>query len=60
MYLVKKDLGMFYFKDKDHKQEFTLDSAIKLIQGSGWNVVKAFNDIDIKIVATINNIKQFQ
>jgi len=53
MYLVKKDLGMFYFKDGDHKAEYTLETAIDLLKGAGWEIEQALNDIDIKIVATI-------
>lgn len=56
MILVKKDLGMFYFKDRDHKQEFTLESAKNLIECAGWKIIKAFNDIDIKIIASCNVI----
>lgn len=55
MNLVKKDLGMYYYKSRDHKQEFTLESAIKLIESADWSIRKAFNDIDIKIIATSNN-----
>lgn len=51
MTLVKKDLGIFYFKDPDHKTEYTLETAINLIENSGWNILKAINDIDVKIVA---------
>lgn len=53
MYLVKKDLGMFYFKDLDHKREYTLQDAIMLVRSSGWNIEKAVNDVDIKIVAKL-------
>lgn len=52
--MVKKDLGLYYYKDRDHKQEFTLESAIELIESTGWNIIVALNDVDIKIVATIN------
>jgi len=51
MYLVKKDIGLFYFKDADHKREYTLQDAIAEVEKAGWNVTTALNDIDIKIVA---------
>ncbi|MFX1375559.1 MAG: hypothetical protein ACFFA0_07090 [Promethearchaeota archaeon] len=54
MYLVKKDLGMFYFKDRDHKQEYTIGTARELIQHSGWKIITSLNDIDIKIIAVSN------
>jgi len=54
-YLVKKDLGLFYFKDEDHKQEFTIETAKNLIQESGWKVLVAYNDVDIKIIAVLDN-----
>lgn len=57
MNMVKKDLGLYYYKDRDHKQEFTLESAIELIESTGWNIITALNDVDIKIVATINQKK---
>jgi len=50
MYLVKKDLGLFYFKDADHKREYTLKESTDLIEASGWKIQTALNDIDIKIV----------
>lgn len=53
MYLVKKDLGLFYFKDCDHKREYILKEAIELIESAGWTIASAQNDIDIKIVARI-------
>jgi len=55
MYLVKKDLGMFYFKDKDHKREYTLQDAVTLVKSSGWKIEKAVNDVDIKIVAILSD-----
>jgi len=54
-YLVKKDLDLFYFKDEDHKQEFTIETAKNLIQESGWKVLVAYNDVDIKIIAVLDN-----
>lgn len=54
MFLVKKDLGFDYFKDSDHRREYTLTEAVKEIERSGWNVTIANNDIDIKIVAVQN------
>jgi len=54
-YLVKKDLGIFYYKDSDHKQEFTLETAKKLLQDAGWDIKIALNDVDIKILATIKS-----
>ena len=51
MYLVKKDLGLFYFKDADHKKEYTLSEAKHLVESAEWDVKIALNDIDIKIVA---------
>lgn len=53
MYLVKKDLGFYYFKDADHKKEYTLIEAVDLVESAGWIVDIALNDIDIKIVAKI-------
>ncbi|MFZ5365199.1 MAG: class I SAM-dependent methyltransferase [Patescibacteria group bacterium] len=53
MYLVKKDLGMFYYKDHDHKNEYTLRTAVDLVEKSGWRVQTALNDVDVKIVATL-------
>lgn len=54
-YLVKKDLGLFYYKDRDHKKEFILETAKKLVQDAGWDIKLALNDIDIKILATIKS-----
>ncbi len=54
-YLVKKDLGLFYYKSRDHRREYTIKSAIKLIESTDWNITKSLNDVDIKIVAIINN-----
>lgn len=51
MYLVKKDLGMFYFKDHDHKDEYTLKKAVELVESAGWKIQTALNDVDVKIVA---------
>ncbi|MFH1550681.1 MAG: class I SAM-dependent methyltransferase [Planctomycetota bacterium] len=53
MNLVKKDLGMFYFKDADHKREYILSEAIELVESAGWKVAIALNDIDIKIVGVM-------
>jgi len=53
MYLVKKDLGLFYYKDRDHRREYTLQEAVDLTQSAGWRVEAALNDVDIKIVARI-------
>jgi hypothetical protein len=53
MYLVKKDLGLFYYKDGDHKKEYTLKEAIELVESSGWKIQTALNDIDIKILAVL-------
>ena len=50
MYLIRKDLGIFYFKDQDHKREYTVHDAISLVESSGWVVRKALNDVDIKIM----------
>ena len=55
MYLVKKDLGMFYFKERDHKQEYIIKTAKELIQSTGWKIIMSLNDIDIKIIAVTNN-----
>lgn len=52
MYLVKKDLGFFYYKDRDHKREYTLEEAVDLVEDAGWRVESAQNDVDVKIVAT--------
>ncbi len=52
MYLVKKDLGLFYCKDADHKREYVLEYAVELVKSCGWYVEIALNDIDIKILAT--------
>lgn len=51
-YLVKKDLGLDYFKDYDHKEEYTLETAIDLVKKAGWHVDIALNDVDVKMVAT--------
>jgi hypothetical protein len=51
MYLLKKDLGFFYFKDRDHKREYTLKEAIELVYNADWTINIAQNDIDIKIIA---------
>ncbi len=50
-YLVKKDLGLFYYKDHDHKREYVLDDARELITSAGWKLARILNDVDIKIVA---------
>lgn len=55
MYLVKKDLGMFYYKDRDHRREYTIKTAKDLIEGTGWEIITSINDVDIKIIAIINN-----
>lgn len=55
MYLVKKDLGMFYFKDADHKREYTLKEAIKFVESCGWQVEQALNETDVKILAKMIN-----
>ncbi|GAJ13001.1 unnamed protein product, partial [marine sediment metagenome] len=55
MKLVKKDLGMYYYNDLDHKQEFTQESAEELVRGAGWKIITSLNDVDIKILATLDN-----
>ena len=58
MYLVKKDLNLFYFKDRAHKREYTLEEATELIKKASWTVYTAENDIDIKIIATNPEMKK--
>jgi SAM-dependent methyltransferase len=44
--LMKKDLGIFWLDDADHKREYTEE-----LKGAGWNIVKFEKGLDLRAVA---------
>lgn len=53
--VMKKDLGIFWYDDKDHKREYTWDIILKELELGGWTPVKKETGLDLRIVAERKN-----
>ncbi|HKZ36629.1 MAG TPA: class I SAM-dependent methyltransferase [Chryseolinea sp.] len=52
--LMKKDLGMFWLDDADHRKEYTWDILLWELDQSGYVPVKKETGLDLRVVAECN------
>lgn len=51
MKLVKKDIGMFWMDDYDHRREYTEELLREQLTKAGWNVEEIVRGYDLRAVA---------
>ncbi len=51
MKLVKKDIGMFYLDDADHRREYTETMLEEQLTQAGWHITELIRGFDLRAVA---------
>jgi len=51
MKLVKRDIGMFWMDDADHRREYTEDLLRRQLEASGWQVNEMIRGYDLRATA---------
>ena len=51
MKLVKRDIGMFWMDDTDHRREYTEDSLREELESNGWRVMELIRGYDLRATA---------
>lgn len=51
MKLVKRDIGMFWMDDFDHRREYTEDLLEEHLEASGWQIVEMIRGYDLRASA---------
>lgn len=51
MKLVKKDIGIFYFDDADHRREYTEALLSEQLETSGWEITEIIRGYDLRAMA---------
>lgn len=51
MKLVKRDIGMFWMDDADHRREYTEDLLREELEASGWQVTEMIRGYDLRATA---------
>lgn len=49
--LVKKDLGMFWMADSDHRREYTPDLLKEQLEAAGWTITELIRGYDLRAQA---------
>lgn len=52
MKLVKRDIGMFWLDDPDHRREYTRELLIEQLEAGGWDVEEIVRGYDLRATAT--------
>jgi SAM-dependent methyltransferase len=52
MKLVKKDLGIFWMDDTDHRREYSMDLLRGHLEGAGWHIDEMIRGYDLRAIAT--------
>ncbi|NUB24906.1 hypothetical protein [Azospirillum brasilense] len=50
--LVRKDIGLFWMDDPDHRREYTLDLLREHLEAGGWTVASLVRGFDLRAIAT--------
>lgn len=53
--LMKKDLGIFWLDDADHRKEYTWGILLDELERSGWKPVKQETGLDLRVIARCKN-----
>jgi glycosyltransferase involved in cell wall biosynthesis/SAM-dependent methyltransferase len=51
MKLVKRDIGMFWMDDADHRREYTEDLLREQLEKSGWQITEIIRGYDLRATA---------
>jgi SAM-dependent methyltransferase len=49
--LVKREIGMFWMDDSDHRREYTEDLLREQLEASGWHVIEITRGYDLRATA---------
>lgn len=48
--MMKKDLAMFYYDDRDHKREFDEEDIKQFLEENGWKIIYFEPNIDLRAI----------
>lgn len=54
---VKKDIGMYYFDDTDHRREYTMNLLKEQLEDAGWEITDLTRGYDARAVAKSSLLK---
>ncbi|OGV58788.1 MAG: hypothetical protein A2X49_15390 [Lentisphaerae bacterium GWF2_52_8] len=54
MKLVKKDIGLFYYDDADHRIEYTEELLREQLIAAGWRIVEMIRGMDLRATALVD------
>lgn len=53
--LVKKDIGLFYYDDHDHRVEYTESLLMEQLASSGWKMIEMIRGYDLRAKAVVSD-----